>query len=121
MTASYTLTFAAIATVIIAVPGPSVLFTISRALTVGRTCALFTVAGNELGGCAQVIAVAFGVGALLQRSAAVFLMVNGPAPGTWSTWASRRSGTGGRWPTRWPHGSHRCGRCGLSGTGSWSA
>ena len=45
MTASHTLTFAAIATVIIAVPGPSVLFTISRALTVGRTCALFTVAG----------------------------------------------------------------------------
>ena len=58
MTASHILTFAAIATVIIAVPGPSVLFTISRALTVGRTCALFTVAGNELGGCAQVIAVA---------------------------------------------------------------
>ena len=75
MTASHILTFAAIATVIIAVPGPSVLFTISRALTVGRTCALFTVAGNELGGCAQVIAVAFGVGALLQRSAEVFSIV----------------------------------------------
>src|SRR6185312_16806961 len=75
MTASHILTFAAIATVIIAVPGPSVLFTISRALTVGRTCALFTVAGNELGGCAQVIAVAFGVGAVLQRSAAVFSIV----------------------------------------------
>ena len=75
MTASHILTFAAIATVIIAVPGPSVLFTISRALTVGRTCALFTVAGNELGGCAQVIAVAFGVGAVLQRSAVVFSIV----------------------------------------------
>jgi len=75
MTASHVLTFAAIATVIIAIPGPSVLFTVSRALSVGRASALFTVAGNELGGCAQVIAVAFGVGAVLQRSAAVFSIV----------------------------------------------
>ena len=75
MTGSHVLTFAAIATVIIAIPGPSVLFTVSRALSVGRASALFTVAGNELGGCAQVVAVAFGVGALLQRSAAVFSIV----------------------------------------------
>ena len=75
MPASHVLTFAAVAAVLIAVPGPSVLFTISRALTVGRTCALFTVAGNELGGCAQVIAVAFGVGALLERSAEIFSIV----------------------------------------------
>ena len=75
MPASHVLTFAAVAAVLIAVPGPSVLFTISRALTVGRTCALFTVAGNELGGCAQVIVVAFGVGALLERSAEIFSIV----------------------------------------------
>jgi threonine/homoserine/homoserine lactone efflux protein len=75
MPASHVLTFAAVAAVLIAIPGPSVLFTISRALTVGRTCALFTVAGNELGGCAQVIAVAFGVGALLERSAEIFSIV----------------------------------------------
>jgi threonine/homoserine/homoserine lactone efflux protein len=75
MPASHVLTFAAVAAVLIAIPGPSVLFTISRALTVGRTCALFTVAGNELGGCVQVIAVAFGVGALLERSAEIFSIV----------------------------------------------
>jgi len=75
MVASQVLAFAAVAAVLIAIPGPSVLFTISRALTVGRACALFTVAGNELGGCAQVIAVAFGVGALLERSAEIFSIV----------------------------------------------
>src|ERR1051326_4600631 len=75
MAASQFLAFAALSAVIIAIPGPSVLFTISRALTVGRTCALFTVAGNELGGCVQVVAVAFGVGALVERSAEIFSIV----------------------------------------------
>ena len=46
---SHVLAFAAVVTVVIAVPGPSVLFTISRALTVGRRAALLTVAGNEIG------------------------------------------------------------------------
>jgi threonine/homoserine/homoserine lactone efflux protein len=69
------LAFAALAMVLIAVPGPSVLFTVSRALTVGRRSALFTVIGNELGEFAQVAAVAFGVGALVERSAEIFVMV----------------------------------------------
>ncbi|HUY51226.1 MAG TPA: LysE family translocator [Streptosporangiaceae bacterium] len=73
--ASHVLAFAAVAAVLIAIPGPSVLFTVSRALTVGRRSALFTVIGNELGGCMQVVAVAFGVGALVERSAEVFTIV----------------------------------------------
>lgn len=60
---------------LIAIPGPSVLFTISRAMTVGRRSALFTVLGNELGVCAQVVAVAFGAGAVVERSAEVFTAV----------------------------------------------
>lgn len=60
---------------LIAIPGPSVLFTVSRALTVGRRSALFTVVGNELGGCMQVVAVAFGVGALVKRSAEIFTIM----------------------------------------------
>ena len=40
---SHVLTFAALISVIVAIPGPSVLFTISRALTVGRRGALFPV------------------------------------------------------------------------------
>jgi threonine/homoserine/homoserine lactone efflux protein len=72
---SHLLQFAALAAVLIAIPGPSVLFTVSRALTVGRKAALFTVAGNELGGCVQVAAVAFGLGALVERSAEIFTVV----------------------------------------------
>jgi threonine/homoserine/homoserine lactone efflux protein len=72
---SHVLAFAAVVTVLIAIPGPSVLFTISRALTVGRRGALLTVAGNEIGLCVQVVAVAFGVGAVLERSAQVVTAV----------------------------------------------
>jgi threonine/homoserine/homoserine lactone efflux protein len=69
---THLLAFAAVAAALIAIPGPSVLFTISRALAVGRKAALFTVAGNELGESVQVAAVAFGVGTVVQRSAEVF-------------------------------------------------
>jgi len=72
---SHVLAFAAVAAVLIAIPGPSVLFTVSRALTVGRRAALFTVTGNELGLCAQVAAVAFGAGAVVERSAELFTIV----------------------------------------------
>jgi threonine/homoserine/homoserine lactone efflux protein len=75
LSAGQVLAFAAVAAVLIAIPGPSVLFTISRALTVGRRAALYTVIGNELGGCVQVVAVAFGVGALVERSAEIFTIV----------------------------------------------
>jgi len=72
---SHILAFAAVAMVLIAVPGPSVLFTVSRALTIGRRSALYTVVGNEIGEYAQVAAVAFGVGALVERSAEIFAIV----------------------------------------------
>jgi threonine/homoserine/homoserine lactone efflux protein len=73
--ASHVLAFAAVVTVLIAIPGPSVLFTVSRALTVGRRAALLTVVGNELGLCVQVVAVAFGVGAVVERSAQVITVI----------------------------------------------
>jgi threonine/homoserine/homoserine lactone efflux protein len=69
------LAFAAVAAVLIAIPGPSVLFTIGRALTVGRQAAMFSVLGNALGVLVQVFAVAFGVGAVVERSVAVFTAV----------------------------------------------
>jgi threonine/homoserine/homoserine lactone efflux protein len=72
---SHVLAFATVVTVLIAIPGPSVLFTISRALTVGRRSALLTVIGNEIGLCVQVAAVAFGVGAVVERSAEVIAIV----------------------------------------------
>jgi threonine/homoserine/homoserine lactone efflux protein len=72
---SHVLAYAAVVSVVIAVPGPSVLFTISRALTVGRRAALLTVVGNEAGLCVQVVAVAFGVGAVLERYAQILTVV----------------------------------------------
>ena len=72
---NHVLAFAAVVTVLVAIPGPSVLFTVSRALTVGRRAALLTVIGNELGLCVQVVAVAFGVGEVVQRSAQVITVV----------------------------------------------
>jgi threonine/homoserine/homoserine lactone efflux protein len=73
--ASHVLAFAAVVTVLIAIPGPSVLFTISRALTVGRRSALLTVVGNEIGLCVQIVAVAFGVGAVVERSAQILTVI----------------------------------------------
>src|SRR6201995_3838828 len=63
---SHILAFAAVAAVLIAVPGPSVLFTVSRAVTVGRRAALVTVLGNEDG--LTVPGVAVGAAARVQRS-----------------------------------------------------
>jgi threonine/homoserine/homoserine lactone efflux protein len=75
MSARHLLEFAGVATIVIAIPGPSVLFTISRALTTGRRTALLNVVGNELGLVMQVVAVAFGIGAVIERSAQVFTVV----------------------------------------------
>ncbi|MFD4457531.1 LysE family translocator [Nocardia sp. NPDC058480] len=67
--------FAGLAFLLVIVPGPSVLFTIGRALTVGRRSALMTVLGNSVGVYGQVVAVAFGLGAVVAASAAVFTAI----------------------------------------------
>jgi threonine/homoserine/homoserine lactone efflux protein len=72
---SHVLGFALLSVVIIAVPGPSVLFTVGRALTVGRRPALLSVAGNALGTYLQVVAVAIGVGVVVERSIVVLTVI----------------------------------------------
>lgn len=67
--------FVLTAAVIIGVPGPSVLFTITRSLTLGRAAGVATVVGNAFGVYVQVIAVAIGLGALVQESATVFTLL----------------------------------------------
>ncbi|MDL4777467.1 MULTISPECIES: LysE family translocator [Thermomonosporaceae] len=64
--------FSAMALAIILIPGPTVLFVVGRALAHGRRTALTSVAGNELGVVALTCAVAFGVGAIVERSVIVF-------------------------------------------------
>jgi threonine/homoserine/homoserine lactone efflux protein len=60
--------FAAAAFVLIVIPGPSVLFVISRGVSLGRRAAVLTVLGNACGAAVQVMAVAAGVGAGTARS-----------------------------------------------------
>src|SRR5262245_44160392 len=74
-TLSQTLAFAVTATILVVIPGPSVLFTIGRALTIGRRGALLTVAGNALGMVVQVAAVALGLAALIETSAHVYTAI----------------------------------------------
>lgn len=69
------LAFVVASAVVIAVPGPSVLFTITRSLTLGRNAGVATVAGNAVGVYLQVIAVAIGLGAIVERSATVFTVI----------------------------------------------
>lgn len=66
------LAFAATAFALIVVPGPSVLFVISRGMALGRRAAVATVLGNATGAYVQVTAVALGIGALIARSVLVF-------------------------------------------------
>jgi threonine/homoserine/homoserine lactone efflux protein len=67
--------FCLTAFILIAVPGPSVLFVVARSLTLGRSAGLASVAGNAAGVYVQVLAVAFGIGAIVERSIAVFTVI----------------------------------------------
>jgi threonine/homoserine/homoserine lactone efflux protein len=58
--------------VLILIPGPSVLFVVSRGVALGRRAALATVAGNATGFALQLALVSIGVGSIVARSDAVF-------------------------------------------------
>ncbi|MFC5502291.1 LysE family translocator [Lysinimonas soli] len=72
---SQLLTFAAAAALLIALPGPSVLFVIGRTLALGRRAGLLSVVGNASGMLVQTAAVALGVGAIIAESIAVLTVV----------------------------------------------
>lgn len=69
------LAYAVASAILIVIPGPSVLFTVGRALAYGRRTALATVCGNAAGNYLVAACVAVGVGSVVQRSAQVFLAV----------------------------------------------
>jgi len=75
VSAPHLIAFSATAFIVIVIPGPSVLFAISRALGSGRRVAAFSVIGNALGVYLQAIAIAFGVGALAAQSVAAFTVL----------------------------------------------
>lgn len=72
ITTDQILTFGLAALILIAIPGPSVVFVIGRALAYGRSVALATVVGNSLGLLTIVILVALGLGVIVQESITVF-------------------------------------------------
>jgi hypothetical protein len=72
---THLLAFTITALVLIAIPGPSVLFTVSRAIALGRLAGVATVAGNTAGAFTQVVLVAFGLGPLVERSVALFTVL----------------------------------------------
>lgn len=69
------LAFAAMSLLVIVIPGPSVLFVIGRALAHGRRTALASVLGNFIGSYLLVVAVALGLGSLIERSLTLYLVV----------------------------------------------
>jgi threonine/homoserine/homoserine lactone efflux protein len=69
------LAFALVSALLIAVPGPSVLFVIGRSLALGRRGGLLSVLGNAAGELLQIAAVALGLGVVLAESVLLFTVV----------------------------------------------
>ncbi len=74
-TTSQWIAFVVASILFIQVPGPSLLFTIGRALTVGRRDALLSVVGNGIGITVQVLLIAIGLDAVVTTSAAAYTVV----------------------------------------------
>jgi threonine/homoserine/homoserine lactone efflux protein len=85
MSHSAVIGFAAVSLAVIVVPGPSVMFAISRALVAGRGNALLAVLGNASGVFSQVVFIAFGIGVIVTGSdlAYALLKVVGAAYLVW--------------------------------------
>jgi threonine/homoserine/homoserine lactone efflux protein len=64
--------FLATVYVLVLIPGPSVLFVVSRGVALGRRAALGTVVGNTAGLSVQLALVCIGLGAILARSDAIY-------------------------------------------------
>jgi len=69
------LAFSLTALLIVLLPGPNVLFTIGRALALGRRAALLTVVGTATGMYLQVVLVSQGLGVLLEQSIVLMTVV----------------------------------------------
>jgi threonine/homoserine/homoserine lactone efflux protein len=69
------LIFAAASAAFVAVPGPSVIYIVSRSLAEGRTAGIVSALGIQTGGLVHVLAATVGVSALLASSAVAFSVV----------------------------------------------
>lgn len=69
------LAFLAAAIVLVIMPGPTVLFVVGRSLALGRRGGLLSVLGNAIGIVPIIVAVSFGVGALITQSLVLFTIL----------------------------------------------
>jgi threonine/homoserine/homoserine lactone efflux protein len=67
--------FVVTSVVILLIPGPSVLFVISRGIILGRRAAMATVIGNSTGAFLEMALVALGLGAVVEKSVTVYNVI----------------------------------------------
>jgi threonine/homoserine/homoserine lactone efflux protein len=75
LTLDQVLAFGVAALILIAIPGPSVVFVVARALSYGRAVALLSVVGNTAGLGVAMVLVALGLGTVVADSVLVFTVV----------------------------------------------
>jgi threonine/homoserine/homoserine lactone efflux protein len=68
-------TFVVAAFIMVVIPGPTVLFTIGRAMALGRLGGFLSILGTALGSLVLVAGVALGVGTVIAQSAVLFTIV----------------------------------------------
>lgn len=68
-------TFVVAAFIMVVIPGPTVLFTIGRAMALGRIGGFLSILGTALGSILLVVAVALGVGTVIAQSIVLFTIV----------------------------------------------
>ena len=73
--ASTLLVFAAASLALLIVPGPAVVYIVTRSLAQGRSAGMVSMLGVQAGGLVHVAAAAVGVSALLASSAVAFSVV----------------------------------------------
>ncbi len=69
------LAFVVLSYLLILAPGPNVLFVVSRSLQLGRLAGIAANVGGQCGVYVQVVAVAFGIGALVEQSVTIFTFI----------------------------------------------
>lgn len=74
-TADALVTFVVTAVIMVAVPGPNVLFIVGRSIALGRWGGFLSILGTALGSVIMVAVVAAGVGTIIAQSIALFTIV----------------------------------------------
>lgn len=75
LTAETLITFVVAAFIMVAIPGPNVLFIIGRSISLGRMGGFLSILGTAIGSVLLVLGVALGVGTVIAQSVVLFTVV----------------------------------------------